>query len=206
MVGVPLACHNGMRFGRTEQTMRYQKDLQTLGIGHIARSRIHPRIVSQAENAGSIPVARSTCGSPLHARLTPSIRADDPHRNRPACTTRAPIRRDRCAHDVGTRSRAVGRRAQAALRALPGALPDRLQALPAGCSLDTPSRVNTLEGSPEGLAEVTGGPRFRFGIRLRGATSTLRGRHQSDREEGRLNHRPGRSLHHARSAQAHPRP
>jgi hypothetical protein len=39
--------------------MWYQKDLQTLEIGHCARWRIHPRIVSQAENAGSIPVARS---------------------------------------------------------------------------------------------------------------------------------------------------
>jgi hypothetical protein len=39
--------------------MWYQKDLQTLEIGHCASWRIHPRIVSQAENAGSIPVARS---------------------------------------------------------------------------------------------------------------------------------------------------
>ena len=30
--------------------MWYQKDLQTLGIGHCARWRIHLRIVSQAEN------------------------------------------------------------------------------------------------------------------------------------------------------------
>lgn len=69
----------------------------------------------------------------------------------------------------------------------------------AGCSLDHPSQVNTL-GSRKALAECR--PRHRFSPRLRGATSTLRGRDCPDEEMVVANQRPGRSLHHARSAPA----